>query len=177
MFIYAHRYFHAKVLCLFSLFLLLSGCGFHIKSSDGLVDKYPQIYLQSTPNSDLTRFVLIRLRGAGIDIINSPSKHVATLKISATRRSERTISLYSNAQNAEQELGYNLEYSITRPEQITQHFKINLYRDFLDDPAQALAKSRESELLTKELDMIAADHIINTMLSLKTIPPSSPGEL
>ncbi len=175
MFNNTRSYFHIKMFVLFSLFFLLSGCGFHIKSSDGLVDKYPKIYLRSTKNSDLTRFVLIRLRGAGIEIVESPSEDVATLEISATRRSERTISLYSNAQNAEQELGYNLEYSITRPEQVTQRFKITLYRDFLDDPAQALAKSRESELLTKERDMIAADRIINTMLSLNSTP-TSPNE-
>ncbi|AGH80689.1 rare lipoprotein B [Psychromonas sp. CNPT3] len=172
MFIYTHRHFYAKLLSFFTAFLLLSGCGFHIKNSDGLVDKYPQIYVKSTRNSDLTRFVLIRLRGAGIEIVDTPNENVAKLLISSPRRSERTISLYSNAQNAEQELGYNIEYSITRPGQLTQNFKVNLYRDFLDDPAQALAKSREAELLTKELDMIAADHIISTMLSLKSTLPS-----
>ena len=153
-------------LLLLSVFLL-SACGFHLKHNDGLVEKYPKIWLQSTPNSDLTRLVKLRLRGAGIKIVEQPSEDIAILKINPERRSARTISLYVNAQNAEQELGYNLTYSIQSPGYEAQDFSVNLYRDFLDNPSQALAKSREAELLTKELRVIAADHIINTMLSLE----------
>jgi outer membrane lipopolysaccharide assembly protein LptE/RlpB len=258
-----------KTLILFSSLLLLSACGFHLKHNDGLVEKYPKILLQSAPNSDLTRLIKIRLRGAGIEIVtaasllpepsdeliiepsdeliiepsdeliiepsdeliiepsdeliiepsnepsnepiiepsnepiiepsNEPSNEpiiepsneliiepynniakessdeivtnpydsVAILKINGERQSSRTISLYVNAQNAEQELSYNLSYSIQSPGYEAQEFTVNLYRDFLDNPAQALAKSREAELLLKELRVIAADHIINTMLSLE----------
>jgi len=156
-----------KTLILLCPLLLLSACGFHLKHNDGLVEKYPQILLQSTPNSELTRLVKLRLRGAGIKIVNGLSEDIAILKINAERRTSRTISLYVNAQNAEQELGYNLSYSIQSPGYEAQNFTVNLYRDFLDNPSQALAKSREAELLTKELRVIAADHIINTMLSLE----------
>ncbi len=146
--------------------LFLSACGFHLKHNDGLVEKYPQIILQSTPNSDLTRLVKLRLRGAGIEIATTPSADIAILKINSERRSSRTISLYLDATTAEQELGYILSYSIQAPGYQAQNFKVNLYRDFLEDSSEALAKSRESEQLTKELRIIAADHIINTMLSL-----------
>ncbi len=160
--------FYLKLSFILLSVLLISGCGFHLKHNDGLADKYPKIFLQSSdPNGELTRFVKIRLRGAGIEIMSLPAADIATLKIGAERRSSRTISLYVNAQNAEQELGYNLSYSIQSPGYQTQSFTVNLYRDFLDNPAQALAKSREEELLTQELRVIAADHIITTMLSLK----------
>lgn len=155
-----------KSILLASLLVLLSACGFHLKHNDGLVEKYPRIVLQSTPNTDLTRLIKLRLRGAGIDIVDTPSADVAILKVNEERRTSRTISLYVTAQNAEQELGYNLSYSIQSPGYEPQNFNVNVYRDFLDDSEQALAKSRESELLTKELRVIAADHIINTMLSL-----------
>jgi|GEM_PF-2448598 len=148
--------------------LLLSGCGFHLKHNDGLVDKYPQIFLQSSdPNGELARLIKLRLRGSGIKIAASPAADIATLKVESERRSSRTISLYVNAQNAEQELSYNLAYSIASPDYQMQSFSVNLYRDFLENSAQALAKSREAELLTQELRVIAADHIIATMLSLE----------
>ena len=155
-----------KSILLASLLMLLSACGFHLKHNDGLVEKYPQIILQSTPNTDLTRLIKLRLRGAGIDIVDASNEGVTILKIGSERRSSRTISLYVTAQNAEQELGYNLNYSIQISGYEAQEFNVNLYRDFLDDSEQALAKSRESELITKEFRIIAADHIINTMLSL-----------
>jgi LPS-assembly lipoprotein len=155
-----------KSVILLSSLVLLSACGFHLKHNDGLVEKYPKVVLQSTPNTDLTRLIKLRLRGAGIAIVETLSEDVAILKINEERRTSRTISLYVTAQNAEQELGYNLSYSIQSPGYEIQNFNVNVYRDFLDDSEEALAKSRESELLTKELRVIAADHIINTMLSL-----------
>ena len=157
---------YSKYFLLLSSILLLSGCGFHLKHNDGLVEKYPQILLQSTPNTDLTRLIKLRLRGAGIELVTTPSEDVAILKVGKEQRSSRTISLNVTAQNAETELGYILDYSIQSPGYEAQHFSVNLYRDFIESSSQALAKSRESELLTKELRVIAADHIINTMLSL-----------
>lgn len=159
---------YLKYSFIFLTFAFLTGCGFHLKHVDGLADKYPQIYLQtSNPNGDLARFIKIRLRGAGINVIASPDPQVATLKVNPERRSSRTISLYVNAQEAEQELAYNLNYSIQTPGYQPQYFSVNLYRDFLENSAQALAKSREAERLTKELQVIAADNIITTMLSLE----------
>ena len=155
-----------KQILILCCLLSLTGCGFHLKHNDGLVEKYPQIYLQSTPNSDLTRFIKLRLRGAGIEIVNAPSKDIAVLKVNNERRSSRIISLSVTAQNAETELGYNLTYSIQTPGYQAQQFTVNLYRDFVENTSEALAKSRESELLTKELRIITANHIINTMLSL-----------
>ncbi|WP_019614973.1 LPS assembly lipoprotein LptE [Psychromonas ossibalaenae] len=162
------RAFYIKTVFLFFSFTFLSGCGFHLKHNDGLVEKYPEIYIQSSaPNGELTRLVKLRLRGAGIDILALPKEDVPVLRILGEQRTTRTISLYVNATNAEQELGYNLNYSIQNPGHEIHPFSVNIYRDFLDNPSQALAKSREAELLTKELRSIAADHIIATMLSLE----------
>ncbi|HIP75927.1 MAG TPA: hypothetical protein EYH12_02020 [Psychromonas hadalis] len=144
---------------------LLSGCGFHLKTNSGLSTKYPQIYLQSNPGSDITRLLLIRLRGAGIDVVKKPTRGVTTLKINGETRTSRTISLYVNATNAEKEIGYNLSYSIQNAGYQVQPFTFNLYRDFLDNPAQALAKSREEEQLIRELRVLAADQILYTLLN------------
>lgn len=161
-----HSFKSFKQLLILCTLLSLTGCGFHLKHNDGLVEKYPQILLQSTPNTDLTRLIKLRLRGAGIELVTTPSNDVAILKVESERRTSRTISLNVTAQNAETELGYTLNYSIQSPGYEAQHFNVNLYRDFVESSSQALAKSRESELLTKELRAIAAEHIINTMLSL-----------
>ncbi|MGJ8581898.1 MAG: LPS assembly lipoprotein LptE, partial [Psychromonas sp.] len=38
--------------------VILSGCGFHLKHSDGLVEKFPEIYVQTNnPKGDLARLV------------------------------------------------------------------------------------------------------------------------
>ncbi|MFT6927764.1 MAG: LPS-assembly lipoprotein [Psychromonas sp.] len=161
-------FFYAKITLIFLSAVLISGCGFHLKNNNGLIEKYPKIYLQSTnTNDELIRFIKTRLRGAGIELLSQPEAGVAILKVYPERRSSRIISLYVNAQNAEKEKSYNVNYSIQSPGYQTQEFSINLYRDFLENSSQALAKSREAEILTKELRGIAADSIIATMLSLE----------
>lgn len=164
------RVFYRNILITSTLIfsLLLSGCGFHLKHNNGLVEKFPEIYLQtSQPNGDLVRFVKLRLHGAGIKILDEPDENVAILILNPERRSERTISLYATALNAEKEIGYIMNYSVKVPNYITKEFSVNIYRDFLDDSSEALAKSRETELITKELRGIAADHVISSMLSMK----------
>ena len=147
---------------------MLSGCGFHLKHKNGLVEKFPEIYIQTNdPKGELARLIKLRLRGADIKILTVSSPDAATLHLKSENRSERTISLYANAQNAEKEVGYTMTYSLKTPRYTAKEFNVNLYRDFLDDASEALAKSRESELLTKELRGIAADHVIATMLSMK----------
>lgn len=156
-----------SVLTLVTSLLLLSGCGFHLKSNNGLIEKFPDIYLQTNdPNGELTRFVKMRLRGANIKILTESSPDVAVLRIISERRTERTISLYADGQNAEKEIGYIMSYSLKMPHYTAKQYSVNLYRDFLDSKSEALAKSREAELLTTELRAIAADHIIATMLSM-----------
>ena len=160
--------FYTKITLIFLSALFISGCGFHLKNTNGLIEKYPKIYLQSNgTNDELARFIKIRLRGAGIEIIPQPEADVAILKVYPERRSSRIISLYVNAQNAEKEISYNVNYSIQSPGYQTQGFSVNLYRDFIENSSQALAKSREEEILTKELRGIAADSMIATMLSLE----------
>ncbi|MDA7746211.1 LPS assembly lipoprotein LptE [Psychromonas sp.] len=151
--------------------LILSGCGFHLKHHNGLVEKFPEIYIQTNdPKGELTRLVKLRLRGANIKILTESNPDVAILNLKSESQTDRTVSLYSNAQNAEKEIGYTMKYSLKLPNYTPQDFTVNIYRDFLDDSSEALAKSRESELLTKELRGIAADHIMATMLSLKDEP-------
>jgi len=155
--------------------LLLTGCGFHLKHQDGLADKFPEIYIQTKqPTSELTRLVKLRLRGAGIEIVNKPSEDIAVLTLNPEQRSERTISLYATALSAEQEIGFTMNYSVKLPLNETKDFSVNIYRDFLNNSSEALAKSRETELITKELRSIAADHVINSMLSMKNEPVELP---
>lgn len=151
-----------------ALSLLLSGCGFHLKHNDGLMDKFPEIYIKTNqPTGELTRLVKLRLRGAGIKILDEPNNDAAVLTLNPEQRSSRTISLYATALTAEIEIGFIMNYSIKMANFTAKDFNVNIYRDFLNDSSEALAKSRETELITKELRTIAADHIISSMLSMQ----------
>lgn len=54
-------YRHTILMMTLATTLLLTGCGFHLKENNGLVEKCPEVYLQtSDPKSDLTRLMKLR---------------------------------------------------------------------------------------------------------------------
>ncbi|MFT5806894.1 MAG: LPS-assembly lipoprotein [Moritella dasanensis] len=97
------------------------------------------------------------------------------LRIMSESTGSRTVSLYSDATAAEYELSYVLEMEVRLPNQDPQYFTIALQRDQLNNSQEALARSRESELLVRELREAAAQQVVRT-LSQVVIDPQTTGD-
>ncbi|NQZ49794.1 MAG: RlpB protein [Moritella sp.] len=97
------------------------------------------------------------------------------LRIMSESTGSRTVSLYSDATAAEYELSYVIKIEVRLPEQEPQYFTIALQRDQLNNSQEALARSRESELLIRELREAAAQQIVRT-LSQVIIEPKTIGD-
>ncbi|MBL1415984.1 MAG: RlpB protein [Moritella sp.] len=96
------------------------------------------------------------------------------LRIMSESTGSRTVSLYSDATAAEYELSYVIKIEVRLPEQEPQYFTIALQRDQLNNSQEALARSRESELLIRELREAAAQQVVRT-LSQVIIEPKTIG--
>ena len=97
------------------------------------------------------------------------------LRIMSESTGSRTVSLYSDATAAEYELSYVIKIEVRLPEQEPQYFTIALQRDQLNNSQEALARSRESELLIRELREAAAQQVVRT-LSQVIIEPKTIGD-
>ncbi|SQD78862.1 LPS-assembly lipoprotein LptE [Moritella yayanosii] len=97
------------------------------------------------------------------------------LRIMSESTGSRTVSLYSDATAAEYELSYVIKIEVRLPKQEPQYFTIALQRDQLNNSQEALARSRESELLIRELREAAAQQIVRT-LSQVIIEPKKIGD-
>jgi len=97
------------------------------------------------------------------------------LRIMSESSASRTVSLYSDASSAEYELSYVIEMEVRLPNQEPQYFTVALQRDQLNNSQAALASSRESELLKKELREAAAQQVVRT-LSQVIIDPQTIGD-
>ena len=97
------------------------------------------------------------------------------LRIMSESTGSRTVSLYSDATAAEYELSYVLKMEVRLPDQEPQYFTIALQRDQLNNSQEALARSRESELLVRELREAAAQQVVRT-LSQVIIEPKTQRE-
>ncbi|QLE86462.1 MULTISPECIES: LPS assembly lipoprotein LptE [Shewanella] len=160
-----------KRLCfaLLALSILLSaGCGFKLQRSYSIPEELKTLHLSSPDEySELSRLVRERLRLSSIALVEQ-GDDVAQLRIIKDSLDRSTLSLYPTGNVAEYELTYHVTFAVKLPQQEIQPFTVDIHRDYLDDPRTALAKSREMELLLKEMRIQAADQMIQTLASLET---------
>lgn len=152
--------------------LVVAGCGFTPRGSYRLPAELQRMAVTSHDEfGELPRLVAQRLRRNDVEVVSLSAGPVAELNIQAEREAKRTLSVYEDGRVAEYELSYQVDYQVRLPDQPAQQFSVKLHRDFLDDPRQALAKSREQELLRTELRSNVAEQIIR---QLATLSPPQP---
>lgn len=146
---------------------LLSACGFQLRGNYLLPQELQTLYLSSTDtHGELTRLVKQNLLVNDIEVLKQYRNDVPELRILNDSLDRRTLSLFENGQVAEYELTYTVRYEIRMQGKENQDFKFEIYRNYQDNPDQALAKSRELTLLRKEMRIEAADRILRNMASI-----------
>lgn len=142
-----------------------AGCGFKLQRSYQIPEQLNQLSLSSSDEySELTRLVRERLRLNNVKIVDA-ANDVPVLRLITDSLERSTLSLYPTGNVAEYELIYFVEFAVALPGKEAQPFKIEIRRDYLDDPRTALAKSREMELLVKEMRIQAADRVLQSLAS------------
>ncbi|CAM5223833.1 LPS-assembly lipoprotein LptE [Alishewanella longhuensis] len=161
----AARLLLARLAILWLAACLLTGCGFHLRGNLPL-SQYPAIYVQSEAHSELAALLKQRFVQNKVELLDSYQADKPALTLVRDTLERRTLSLFANGQVAEYELIYKVEYLIQLAGQEPQRYQFELYRDYQDDPNQALAKAQELELLLSELRQQAANRIIRQLARL-----------
>jgi LPS-assembly lipoprotein len=142
--------------------LLLSSCGFQLRGQLPLA-KYPAIHLQGDKHSQLLTELSMQLSRNDVQLLAQSSANVPQITLDRDSLQRRTLSLFPNGQVAEYELIYTVNYQLQLPNQEPIPYKIELFRDYQDDPNRALAKARELDLLLSELRSQAVARIIRQL--------------
>jgi LPS-assembly lipoprotein len=145
--------------------LLLSSCGFHLRG-DLPLSHFPAMYIQSDRHSELAALLSSRLEYNKVELLGSYQQSAPMLQLLSDTLERRTLSLFPNGQVAEYELIYKVRYMLTMPEGEAQPYEFELFRDYQDDPNQALAKAKELELMLGELRQQAANRIMRQLARL-----------
>ncbi|MFT5789674.1 MAG: LPS-assembly lipoprotein [Shewanella sp.] len=147
--------------------LLSAGCGFKLQGSYSIPEQLQTLSLTSQDEySELTRLVRERLRLNRIAVVE-PAHDIPTVRIISDSLDRTTLSIYPTGNVAEYELIYQVSFAVQLPDAESQRFEVDIHRDYLDDPRTALAKSREMQLLLKEMRNQAADRIIQTLATIE----------
>lgn len=147
------------------LSLVLSGCGFTLRGTAPL-QKYPAIYLQGDAHSELLTQLGSQLQRSQVKLLDGQQADSPVFVLVEDSLKRRNLSLFTNGQVAEYELIYTLDYQLILPGQDPVPYRIELNRDYQDDPNRALAKSRELDLLLSELRSQAVSRIIRQLSRL-----------
>lgn len=145
--------------------VLLSSCGFHLRG-DLPLSHFPAMYIQSQRHSELAALLSERLTHNKVELLQSYQQSAPMLQLIDDTLERRTLSLFPNGQVAEYELIYKVRYALTMPDGEPQQYQFELFRDYQDDPNQALAKAKELELMLGELRQQAANRIMRQLARL-----------
>lgn len=154
-----------SLLLLLSCSLLLSSCGFHLRG-DLPLSHFPAMYIQSDRHSELAALVSKRLAHNKVELLDSYQQNAPMLQLLSDSLERRNLTLFPNGQVAEYELIYKVRYALTMPDGEPQQYQFELFRDYQDDPNQALAKAKELELMLGELRQQAANRIMRQLARL-----------
>jgi LPS-assembly lipoprotein len=147
------------------LSLVLSSCGFTLRGTAPL-QKYPAIYLQGDAHSELLTQLGAQLQRSQVKLLDNQQADSPVFVLVEDSLKRRNLSLFTNGQVAEYELIYTLDYQLILPGQDPVPYRIELNRDYQDDPNRALAKSRELDLLLSELRSQAVSRILRQLSRL-----------
>jgi len=149
---------------------LLQGCGFQLRDSYQLPPDLQQVQLAAAPFSELEGIMKERLELAGVEVVRADAP--VFIELLDDHLDRRTLSLSASGQVAEYELIYRVTYALQQEQNAPQQFELEVYRDYQDDPNFALAKTRERELLVREMRQEAARRIMTQVIAELT--PSTP---
>ena len=144
-----------RILLALVLVLGLAGCGFHLRNALTLPpDLGPVDIVSSDPYSRLARSVERALAAAGAEIAEPRAEDVAVLNIQSERWAALPASLDAQGRAQEYTLRYAVVFSMRDADgrDVVPQQAIELARDYLAPPTDAIGADSERELLSRELE-------------------------
>lgn len=152
-----------RLLLVTSLIALLTACGFQLRGQYQLPETMQRVVIDAPKLSDFADILADRLRLAGASVVTQDGTLLLTVENDALTR--RTLSLSASGQVAEYELIYTVNYMIRQPQKEAESLQVEVYRDYQDDPNFALAKTREREVLVREMREQAAQQVVRQLIA------------
>jgi LPS-assembly lipoprotein len=138
------------------LAIALAGCGFRLR--DALVlppDLGPVQVVSSDPYSPLAQSLVLALERAGATTVSGQSmQETASLQLLSETMADTPISVDQFGRAQEFTLHYAVVFALRRPgdgADLVPSQAVELSRDYVASPSDALGKNSERELLSREL--------------------------
>ncbi len=161
-----------KLFCLvFFAVMWLTGCGFHLQHETEIPQQFQTMtFYSDNPYGSLSRTIKDLLVKNKVKLVNeNANQNHPSLRILSNDISKETISIYQNGKSAEYQLILTVNAQVIIAGNDIYPITTKVFRTFFDNPATALAKSAEQNLIEKEMYTQVAKQLISKLKSINTI--------
>lgn len=127
--------------------LWLSSCGYHLRGTNSIIEKYPLIKLDINAQSTLKRPLINALLSSNVKLTDESSEQISELIIIKDSLKKVVQSIGANNQVQEYRLEYDVEFSIADSEIKT----VNIEKDYSFDVQQIGGGQSEEASLRKQM--------------------------
>lgn len=131
----------------------LGGCGYHLRGAIDLPESLQRVYVDSDSHAQLFLAQLKNsLRGAGAEVVSSPSPGATTLRILAVDEQRATSSRDSNRDASQYRLGLNVRFAtVSNANDETKALSASAHQILNYDPTKPLEMERQEDLLYEQM--------------------------
>lgn len=150
------------VLLASGILVLLSACGFHLRGSQDLSPMLAAVSIDNQLSDTVLSTAVEQVLGElGYSAV-AEEKSQLVLTLYTAQYEKRVLSIGSLGKAQEFELGYLVQYSLSKTgaKKALLQDTLNLKRDMSYDVSQALGKSKEEYIIKRELLEQAARHMV-----------------
>ena len=152
------------------MFVVLVGCGFHLRGAADIPDHLKTIYVQGVDlNQDLGRELRLALTRNGVNVVSDYQDDAAVLTISEYKIDRRVLSVDSSAKAREYELFGIVNFTIadSHGKALSEPQQVQASRDLQFDQDQVLGKIEEAQLLREQINQQLVQRILSRLSVLK----------
>ncbi|HKZ11947.1 MAG TPA: LPS assembly lipoprotein LptE [Rhodanobacteraceae bacterium] len=153
------------ILCIAG-FVLLAGCGFHLRRSAALPTvMQQQVYLQISGGGEFTRSLAGALRAAKVDVLDTSAAGVATLSVPVAAFGSRLLTSGAVQRVGEYVVSFNVQFTLidANGHTVIPMQTLSLSHEFALDQTQFSAISSETEAIQRSLVREMTDAVMRRL--------------
>lgn len=140
----------------------VSACGFHLRGDFQLPEELSRVFLSAKSSTVLVEDLKLILKTNGSVIVSDATEASSSIKIEKEQNTQRVISVDSSGRAREYELTYEVVFTVKTTSGDEQNKirienkKLKLVRDYVYDSEAVLGKSREKNILIRDMQRDAS---------------------